>query len=391
MNPFSKAEYQARIDKTRQSMAGQGMDLLILSQPANMNYLTGYDGWSFYVHQCLIVSLEQDQPIWIGRGMDANQARLLTFLDEENICAYADDFVQSTEKHAMHYVADIIRERGWAARRIGIEMDQFYFTHRSAVELQNSLPDATFLDANALVNWVRIIKSDAEIEYMKIAGQIASRVVKTAIDAIDVGVRECDAAAQIAHAQYSGTDTHAGDYPAIVPLMMAGEKTKTPHLTWSERPFKRDEAVLLELSGVYRHYHCPIAATIFLGETPPQIMKDTSEVVLEGLREALNIVKPGVLAEEVEAKWRETIARAGIVKESRIGYSIGLNYPPDWGEQSISIRPGDKTPLQQNMAIHLIPGIWFDEVGFEVDASIRVTETGYESLFDFEQKLYLKP
>ncbi|NQU62949.1 MAG: M24 family metallopeptidase, partial [SAR324 cluster bacterium] len=348
MSTFAIAEYQARIDKTKQSMSEKGMDLLILSQPANMNYLTGYDGWSFYVHQCLIVSLEQDQPIWIGRGMDASQAWLLTDLDEENIYGYADDYVQSTEKHTMHYVADIIKKKGWAAGRIGVEMDQFYFTHRSGVELAQSLPEATFVDANALVNWVRVIKSEAEIEYLKIAGQIATKVIHTAIDAISVGVRECDAAAKIAHAQYSGTDTHAGDYPAIVPLMMAGEKTKTPHLTWTERPFKKDEAVLLELSGVYRRYHCPIAATIFLGENPPQIMTDTSKIVLEGLQEALHIVKPGVLAEEVEAKWRETIARAGIIKESRIGYSIGLNYPPDWGEQTISIRPGDKTPLQKN-------------------------------------------
>lgn len=391
METFSTSEYQTRIEKTKQAMTKNGMDVLVLSQPANMNYLTGYDGWSFYVHQCLIVALDQEQPIWIGRGMDANQARLLTFLDEENIYAYADDYVHSTTKHTMHYVADVIKDKGWGSKNIGVESDQFYFTHRSGVELEQSLPNARFLDANTLVNWVRVIKSDAEIAYMKIAGEIATKVMNTAIDAIDVGVRECDAAAKIAYAQYSGTDQHAGDYPAIVPLMMAGEKTKTPHLTWTERPFKKDEAVLLELSGVYRHYHCPIAATIFLGQEPPQIMKDTSEVVLDGLQEALNIIKPGILAEEVEAKWRETIAKSGIKKESRIGYSIGVNYPPDWGEQTISIRPGDKTPLQKNMTLHVIPGIWYDEVGFEIDASIRVTDTGYESLFDFEQKLYLKP
>ena len=391
MEAFSKTEYQARIEKTKQAMVQAGMDILILSQPANMNYLTGYDGWSFYVHQCLIVSLDQEQPLWIGRGMDANQARLLTFLDEENIYGYSDDYVQSTVKHTMHFVADVIKAKRWDSKRIGVEMDQFYFTYRSGTELEKSLPNAVFVDADTLVNWVRVIKSDVEIAYMKIAGQIATKVVKKAIDVINVGVRECDAAAEIAHAQYSGIDAHAGDYPAIVPLMMAGEKTKTPHLTWTERPFKQDEAVLLELSGVYRHYHVPIAATIYLGENPPRIMRDTSKVVLEGLQEALNIITPGVLAEDVEAKWRETIAKHNILKESRIGYSIGLNYPPDWGEQTISFRPGDKTELRPNMTLHLIPGIWFEEVGFEIDASICVTEAGYECLSDFEQKLYIKP
>ena len=100
--------------------------------------------------------------------------------------------------------------------------------------------------------------------------------------------------------------------------------------------------------------------------------------------------KPGVVAEDVEARWREAIAHSSIVKESRLGYSIGINYPPDWGEHTISLRPGDKTVIQPGMALHLIPGIWYDNVGFEIDASIVVTETGYEHLFNYPVDLVLK-
>ena len=144
-------------------MEEKGIDLLVVSQPANMNYLTGYDGWSFYVHQCVLVSLHQEEPIWIGRGMDAAGARLTSFLSHENIREYADDYVQSLVKHPMHYVADVVREKGWDRSTIGVEMDQFYFTHRAYVELEKSLPNASFRDGNALVNWVRVIKSEAEI------------------------------------------------------------------------------------------------------------------------------------------------------------------------------------------------------------------------------------
>ncbi|RKX79118.1 MAG: ectoine hydrolase DoeA [Spirochaetes bacterium] len=389
MPVFEIYEYRERIKKTKKRMEDAGIDLLLVSQPANMNYLTGYDGWSFYVHQCILVSLDQEEPIWIGRGMDANGAKITTFLKHENIIQYADDYVQSDVKHPMNFVADVIKQRGWGKKRIGVEADQFYFTHRCYAELEKSLPNAIFKDGNLLVNRVRLIKSDAEIDFMKKAGKIAEKVMKTAIDTIDVGVRECDAAAAIAHAQYSGTEEYAGDYPAIVPLMMAGEATKTPHLTWSEREYKRDEAVLLELSGVYRHYHAPIARTIYIGN-PPKLMQETSEVVLEGLQKTLDYIKPGVTAESVEEKWREAIAHSTIVKESRLGYSIGVNYPPDWGEQTVSIRPGDKTELRPNMCLHLIPGIWYEEVGFEVDATIRITETGYESLYDFPLKLFVK-
>jgi Xaa-Pro aminopeptidase len=387
---FETQEYQRRVTETKKAMQQKGIDLLVISQPANMNYLTGYDGWSFYVHQVVLVSLQQDEPMWLGRGMDANGARLTTSLSEDNIREYADDYVQSLVKHPMHFVADVIKEKGWDRAHIGVEMDQFYFTHRNYVELEKSLPDATFKDANTLVNWVRVVKSEAEITFLKRAGKIAERVMQTAVDTIDVGVRECDAAAAIAYAQYKGTEEFAGDYPAIVPLMMAGEAASTPHLTWTEKTYQKDEAVLLELAGVYRHYHSPIARTIFLGQNPPALMKETADVVMDGLARTLEFVKPGVTAEEIEETWRKAIAHSKVVKESRLGYSIGVNYPPDWGEQTISIRPGDKTVIKENMALHLIPGIWYKEVGFEVDATIRVTPTGNESLFDFPIKLFLK-
>lgn len=387
---FEQQEYVRRVEATKRSMQEKGIDLLVISQPANMNYLTGYDGWSFYVHQVVLVALEQEEPMWLGRGMDANGARLTTSLSEDNIREYADDYVQSLVKHPMHFVADVIKEKGWDKGSIGVEMDQFYFTHRNYVELEKSLPNATFKDANALVNWVRVVKSEAEITFLKRAGKIAERVMQTAVDTINVGVRECDAAAAIAHAQYQGTEEFAGDYPSIVPLMMAGEAASTPHLTWTEKVYQKDEAVLLELAGVYRHYHSPIARTIFLGSKPPALMQETADVVMDGLAKTLDFVKPGVTAEQVEETWRKAIAHSKVVKESRLGYSIGVNYPPDWGEQTISLRPGDKTVLKENMALHLIPGIWYKDVGFEIDATIRVTPNGNESLFDYPIKLFLK-
>lgn len=383
MPVFTRDEYLERIAKTKKSMQEKGIDVLMVSHPANMNYLTGYDGWSFYVHQCVLVALDKEEPIWIGRGMDANGCRITSFLKNENIYEYADNYVQSLERHPMQFVADIIKKYGWEKKTVGVEMDQFYFTAQSYVELQRSLPNAKFTNGNALVNWVRVIKSPAELELMRRAGQIAVKVMDAAKLNIRAGVRECDAASKIVEAQYAGTSQYGGDYPAIVPLMMAGEATKTPHLTWSDKPFKKDEAVLLELCGAYKHYHAPIARTIFLGENPPQLMKDTAEVVIDGLAKTLEWIKPGVTAEGIEAKWREAISHSKVVKESRLGYSIGVNYPPDWGEHTISLRPGDKTVIKPNMALHLIPGIWYDDVGFEIDASIYVTETGYESFYEY--------
>ncbi|HCL90300.1 MAG TPA: ectoine hydrolase DoeA [Candidatus Atribacteria bacterium] len=386
---FDINEYKDRIKKTKKRMETEDIDVLFISQPANMNYLTGYDGWSFYVHQGVIVLLDKEEPIWVGRAMDANGAKITTFLKDEDIKGYPDDYVQSKLKHPMQFVADIIKEKGWGNKTIAVEMDQFYFTHRCYLELEKALPKAKFKDGNLLVNMVRMIKSEKEITFMKRAGEIAVKVMQAGIDSVNVGVRECDTAANISYAQIKGTKEYGGDYPAIVPLMMAGEGTSCPHLTWSDRKFKNNEAILLELSGVYKHYHAPIARTIYLGN-PPEIMRETADVVINGLAKTLEFIKPGVTCEEVEAKWRDAISHSTVVKESRLGYSIGLNYPPDWGEQTLSLRPGDKTILQPNMTFHLIPGIWYKEVGFEVDASIKITQNGYESLYDFPMELFTK-
>jgi len=228
---FQAEEYFERIRNTKKRMTDAGIDVLIVSDPANMNYLTGYDGWSFYVPQAVVVSLDEEQPIWIGRGMDANGARHTTFLSEDNIIGYPDDFVQSTVKHPMNFVADEIKRRGWGKRAIGTEMDAYYFSARGFVELQKDLPQANFKDGNLLVSWVRIVKSDQEIEYMQQAGKISEKVMQTALDKLSPGVRECDAVAAVYQTQMAGTAEFGGDYPAIVPMMPTGEKTSAPHLT----------------------------------------------------------------------------------------------------------------------------------------------------------------
>lgn len=102
---FQTEEYLERIRNTKKRMTDKGIDVLIVSDPANLNYLTGYDGWSFYVPQAVVVSLNEEQPIWIGRGMDANGARHTTFLSDDNIIGYPDDYVKKKQSKAKKIVA----------------------------------------------------------------------------------------------------------------------------------------------------------------------------------------------------------------------------------------------------------------------------------------------
>ncbi len=385
---FRRGEFFDRIAETKASMDQKGIEILVVCDPANMNYLTGYDGWSFYVPQAVLIIDDLEEPLWIGRGMDINGARHTAFIKVENIIGYPDDYVQSDFKHPMNFVADLIKEKGWGNKSVGVETDAYYYTARSDHELKKTLGKDTLLDGNLLVNWVRVIKSEAEINLMKQAGKIAEKVMTTALDKLSVGTRECDAVAAVYQAQISGLSEFGGDYPAIVPMMPTGKKTSAPHLTWTDEPYQDNQAVNLELAGCCNRYHCPIARTAFIG-TPPEKLQTLADLTVEGLNLTLDGIKPGLKGEDVELIWQKHIAKKGFEKKSRIGYSMGLNYPPDWGEHTVSLRPGDKTILKPNMTFHMILGMWMDNFGFECSESFRITETGAKTFASFERKLFV--
>jgi Xaa-Pro dipeptidase len=387
---FSEEEFQQRVRKTKEMMDKDGMEMLLVMDPANMNYLTGYDGWSFYVHQGVIVSLDAQLPFWFGREQDSNGARITSWLPDGCIHGYPDEYVQSRYTHTMRWVANMLRQKGLEKKRFGVEMDGYWFNARMYVTLSEELPDAVLMDGTNLVNWIKTVKSPAEITYIKQAAQICEKVMQTAVDKIDVGVWEKDAAANVSAAQIAGMNTFGGSSPAIFPIMPSAERTSTAHLTFDpDRQYRKNDVVLLELSGARHRYHAPLSRTVYLGE-PPQDLQKTADDVVTGLQETLTFIKPGVTAEEVEERWRKAIAHTGLVKPSRVGYSFGLNYPPDWGEHTISLRPGDKTILKPNMTLHLMPGIWMDEFGFECSEPIRVTDNGCETFVNFPRKLFVK-
>lgn len=390
MMPFEKSEYLERMRKVKDSMSKKGIDVLLITDPANMCYLSGHNAWSFYVHQMLMVTLDDEMPTFIGRYMDAFCGVMgTTWLDKNHVRAYPDYYVQSDVRHPMDYISEILKEMNLDKKTIGVEMDNYYFTAAAYESLRNGLPNAKFAKGDLIVNWVRIIKSDKEIQLMKKAGKVAERAMQAGIDALNPGARQCDVAAAIMHAQVTGTEEFGGDYPSIVPLLPSGELAGAPHLTWTDDRYPENSVVAVEIAGCHQRYHSPMARTVCIGKPSEKVLR-AGEAAVEGLNAALSIVKPGIALEEVELAWRKTVAKYGIEKESRIGYATGLNYPPDWGEHTASIRPGDKTILQPNMAFHCIPGMYFDDFGVSISEAFYVTENGCETFANFTRKLFVK-
>jgi len=383
---FSKFEYQQRIARARNAMSKHGIEVLIVSDPSNMNWLTGYNGWSFYVHQCVILPLEGD-PVWWGRAMDTAGAKRTVWMDDGNIVGYADTYVQNPDAHPMEALLDLLDERQFRDSRLGVKLDNYYYSAKAHAVL--AAKQGNIADATGLVNWCRAVKSETEIAYMRRAARIVEHMHQTILEVAEPGVAKNALVAQIYKAGIEGADGHWGDYPAIVPMAPSGIDATAPHLTWDDKPLIEGEATFFEIAGAHQRYQCPQSRTLFLGK-PPQKYRDAESAVLEATQAGLEMAVPGNICADIANAFNNTLNRLGFEKDSRCGYAIGVSYPPDWGERTMSLRKDDKTVLQAGMTFHFMPALWLDDGGLEITEPILITGKGAQCLCSTPRQLFVK-
>jgi Xaa-Pro aminopeptidase len=383
---FERSEYLARIARVKAAMAQRGIDLLLVASPANQFWLTGYDGWSFYTPQ--MVALRIEEPLWVGRKMDAVGAKFTAFLQPESVVPYPDSYVGSAERHPLQFVAEEITRRGWSSGTVGVESDDYYYTAKWDATLRAGLPNARFVDAFLLVNRCRGRKSPAELAFMRQAGQTAARPEGGAFDTAAPGVRQCDVMAELYKVTTAGTLRVRRHLP-MQAAQRHGARSPRRRISWTDEKLKPDDLFYIEMGGVRHRYHSPLSRCIYLGK-PTERMDKVAKVIAEGLAAVLDRVKPGVLCEELAAAWTQVITRHGIEKDSRIGYPVGIGYPPTWGELTASLRAGDKTVMEEGMTFHCIPAIWLDTYGLVISESFAVTKNGAECFADYPRILFSK-
>ena len=294
-------------------MEAKGLDLVIVSDPSNMSWLTGYDGWSFYTHQAVLLGME-GEPVWWGRGMDAQGARRTVFMAPDNIVGYEDTYVQNPLKHPMEDLSRLIASRGWERARIGVEMDNYWFSAAANQSLRTHLTNAAFSDSTGLVNWQRTIKSDHEVEFIRRAAAIVDAMHARVIELVEPGLPKNVLVAEIQKQAILGAGGHWGDYCAFVPMLPSGIDATAPHLTWDDRPFLNNEGTFFELGGCYRRYHAPLSRTVYLGK-PPQKFLDAESAVQEATQAGLDQCKPGVTCGEVAEAFFGTLSKRGFTKD----------------------------------------------------------------------------
>ncbi|MCH8205797.1 MAG: aminopeptidase P family protein [Chloroflexi bacterium] len=378
---FSLDEYRARMDALRRRMQEKGVDAMLVHTPENLYYLTGYQTPGYYWYQTLVVPLDRE-PVFITRLLEDANVQHLSWVEESRPYGDSDDWTAKTR--------EVVEELGLGSRRIGIEKDSWFITLRDFESLSSGLASATFVDCSGLVEEGRMIKSPAELEYMRQAARAAEAGIRAGVEACAVGVSENDVSAAIHDAQIRA----GSEYTGLPLFITSGPRSALGHATWYRQELKAGDTVFLEIPGCVNRYHAAMMRNVFLGEPSERMLKAT-EAVVGALEETIGFIKPGVTAHDAHGFCARTIADAGlgVTMDHRTAYSIGIGFAPDWGEgQIISINEGEHRPLQAGMTFHLIPLVYIPGLtSVGVSETVLVTESGCEALTaNVDRKLFVR-
>jgi Xaa-Pro dipeptidase len=375
---FPIPEFQRRLKAVRDEMKNRGLGLLVVSTPENIYYLSGYHTAGYYCSQFLLVPITGD-PVHITRGTEETNAKALSWIDQTT--SYMD------HQLPVELLAEQIEKAGYSDGVIGIEKISWFLTIADFEKLKAILPKATYKDGSMIVENARVVKSNYEIEYIRKAAKIAEAGMNAAIGAIREGANENDVAAETNRV----CTAMGGEYPGLPNFVASGVRSSQAHATWAGRTIERGDPVLLEISGCVKRYSAAIMRAA--GVKPPHPnyvkMEDVSRRALENMLEA---IKPGRPLEEPWNVWSKTLTDSGFEGGfKRTGYSIGISFPPDWGEGYIlSFKRNEKRLLQPNMTFHIpsmVKVFGFADAG--TSETVRVTETGCEVLTNHKRQLYV--
>jgi Xaa-Pro dipeptidase len=367
---FSRIEFAERVFRTKQSMQKIGVDLLLVHTPENIFYLTGYQTPGYYAYQCFILPLEGDGLL------------LLRYLEETNVSVRSwvkNTVCYSDTEDPVSVTCNAIKNLKIKRSRIGIEKSSWFLTTAGFEQMSDTLSENEFIDASELVNKLRLVKSHTEIEYIRNAAKAATNGVRLGMDAISSAQTDLD----IAIGVMNGLISAGSEYTGLPPFITTGPQSTVAHSTWYGRKLQRGDVVLFEIPGCIKRYHAALQRTAVIG-TPPKEWKKCAQIVIEGLSAAIDTIKPGVTSGEVDNACRDIIVRAGYGENyrHRCGYSIGIAFPPDWGEGHImSLRKDDPTPLQEGMTFHIPPAIYlYGQATLAFSETVLVTKTGCEPI-----------
>ena len=376
---FPLEEYQRRLDELRERMQERHFDVVIITEPENIHYLTGYQTTGYSYFQAIIVPIDKE-PFMVTRLLESSNVTARTWVEIARPYEDTGDAIQKVLSALDEF--DLTENKN-----IGYEMNCYFFPRYQQERFQASVIGGHLFDCSGIVEQGRVVKSEFELDIMRKAAIATEAGMKAGIACIKEGISENDIAAEVHYAMYKA----GGEYPAVAPYITSGPRTNIGHATWEGRQIQKDECVFLEIGGCVKRYHTAMMRTIYLGK-PSDIILEAEEVVLEAIDTALDFMREGVTVAEVDFHLRNVLSKAQGHCITRTGYSIGLAFAPSWDEgQILSIKAGENDFLKENMTFHVIPwlvGVDGDNV-MAISETIRVGKDNAESLFNFERNLFV--
>lgn len=375
---FPAEEYHRRISAVQGRMAEQGIDVLCCFNIASSCYLTGYDSHMAPTYQVTILPAT-GKPVFTCAELEAPVVNLHAITEDVRVF----DWTKASDTAT--WLGELLVEMGFADKKIAMELknDENFAVGRAAdaatyIRLTEMLPGAEIVDGTRLVLEERLIKTDAELAYMREAGRMTWAGVAAAIEATHEGVNENE----IAAASYAGATSAGSELMSIDPMLMTGPRTGLiPHIPYRRNVVNAGDMVYLEMTGTYWRYNAPMMRSWTIGK-PNDRQKLLAETSLTVLNTLIEEARPGRTGDDIaqiaKKHWDET---PGIWFHGGYGYAIGMALQPSWTEQAVYIAEGAERELVPGMCFHLpINPDYPGDFGVGFSESIVITDDGAELL-----------
>ena len=369
---FTEQELASRREKVVAELQSAGLAALLIFRQESMYYLTGYDTTGYSQFQCLYLGAD-GKLILLTRSADLRQARLTSVIDDIRI------WVDSADSNPGHDLWQILEEQGCGGGRLGVELEAWCLTGKRWEYVRAAIEGrCEYEDTSELVSRLRLVKSDAEIEYIRKAAALGDDALAAAQRLAKAGTPEQDILSGMQSAVFQG----GGDYPASRFIIGSGENALMVRNFSGYRTLGDKDQLQLEFGGTYRHYHSCLMRTILTGE-PTQQQLAMHAACCDALQACKDAARPGSTFGDIFAAHADSLDRSGFGEHrlNACGYSLGALYPPTWMDWPM-IYKDNPVVLQPNMVIfmHMILLDWERKLAMAVGDTILVTAGECETL-----------
>lgn len=385
---FSEGEYRRRLRATQQAIASQDLDALVSTFMPNICYLSGYETLASFAPAFLVVPSEADPTLLVDE-FEAFNALVSCSVEDVATFPWAGDPVAA--------LIDLVRQRGWAQKRLGWEHHQHGGAYQAFVRAQAALA-ADWTYAHDIVERVRAVKSPAEIDALREAARLTAVGFEAAADALADGVMDTE----IASAAYGAIVGGGSERMSIQPIVTIGRNSGVPHTTFRRRRLAMGDAVLMEWGACVKRYTAPMIRTGFVADAADGLWKTMYAACVEAVEHTIEQMRPGAstldIAERASAPLFELPNQ--VFADGNRGYSVGLSFEPDWSDvpglqmatgQWRSTRSVETYPQLQPGHVFHVRAVARDvaRAGVGVSETVLVTDDGCAVLTTRDRELII--